>query len=95
MVIVAFQGKQIETPDPTLPPPSVSEYLKLEAEFHIQHTDRDNYLIETVVRGEEVSQRSKRLFKRMKVHLFHLNQLRSVSWIMTQLRMQQHPFALQ
>ena len=46
-----------------------------------------------VVRGE-VSQRSKRLFKRMKVvfsglHLFHLNQLRSVSWIMTQLRMQQ------
>ena len=28
MVIVAFQGKQIETPDPTLPPPSVSEYLK-------------------------------------------------------------------
>ena len=61
MVIVAFQGKQIETPDPTLPPPSVSEYLKLEAEFHIQHTDRDNYLIETVVRGEEVSQRSKRL----------------------------------
>ena len=73
----------------------VSEYLKLEAEFHIQHTDRDNYLIETVVRGEEVSQRSKRLFKRMKVHLFHLNQLRSVSWIMTQLRMQQHPFALQ
>ena len=61
MVIVAFQGKQIETPDPTLPPPSVSEYLKLEAEFHI-HT-------ETVVRGE-VSQISKRLFKRMKVRIF-------------------------
>ena len=45
-----------------------------------------------------VSQRSKRPFKGMKralryfslwLHLFHLGQLRSVSWIMTQLRMQQ------
>ena len=68
MVIVAFQGKQIETPDPSLPPSSVPEYFKLDAEFQIHiHTDRENYLIVTVVRGERmVSQRSKRPFKGMK-----------------------------
>ena len=49
MVIVAFQGKQIETPDPSLPPSSVPEYFKLDAEFQIHiHTDRENYLIVTV-----------------------------------------------
>lgn len=104
MVIVAFQGKQIETPDPSLPSSSVPEYFKLDAEFQIHiHTDRENYLIVTVVRGERmVSQRSKRPFKGMKgpydifswLHLFHLGQLRSVSWIMTQLRMQQQGAAV-
>ena len=38
MVIAAFQGKQIETPDPALPPPSVFEYFKHKAVFHI-HMD--------------------------------------------------------